>query len=99
MSQVVFPAAKAPYRGFVGEVRGWLRRINTYVKNSPQSGPTVSAQLSALIAQTPGLSVVLPTTAAIVANGQKLAASGTGAVATVVVNPTTKVVTVTLAAS
>lgn len=41
----------------------------------------------------------LPTTQAVVANGQKVAASGAGIVATVVVNPSTKAVTVTLAAS
>lgn len=100
MANLVFPATKAPYRGFVGEIRGWLRRIASYVEQSPASGPIISQHLSALIAQTEGLSVVLPSTAALVTNGQKITGvTGEGTVANIAVNPTTKAVTVTLSAS
>lgn len=100
MSNIVFPATKAPYRGFVGEVRGWLRRISSYVEKSPASGPAISAQISAAIAQTDGLSVILPSTVGVVTNGQKITGvTGTGTVANITVNPTTKAVTINLTAS
>ena len=68
---------------------------------SCKSGGSIPAAFSGLAVLDPANPPAqnLPTTQAVVANGQKLTASGSGAVATVVVNPTTKVVTVTLAAS
>ena len=47
MSKIVFPGAGAPYRGFVGEVRGWLQRIGSFAEKAPGSIPTLIAQVNA----------------------------------------------------
>jgi hypothetical protein len=75
MAKLVFPSANAPYRGFVGEVRGWLNRIASYVQNSPQAAPILSEHISALISQT-SLTVVLPDGVGVVADGQTFPVEG-----------------------
>lgn len=49
MSKLVFPGAGAPYRGFIGEVRGWLQRIGSYHDKSPASATALRAQLQVLV--------------------------------------------------
>lgn len=98
MSKLVFPSISKPHRGYLGEVRGWLRNMATYLDRQPGAKPAISAHIMAFLSQT-GTPLTLPNTQALVSNGAKLAATGSGAVATVVVNPTTKAVSVTLAAS
>lgn len=99
MSNLVFPGVGSPYRGFVGEIRGWFRRIATYAEKSPQSKAVINTQL-AILAANLGFQTALPNTQAVVTNGQKIAGvTGTGTFANIAVNPTTKAVTVTLTAS
>lgn len=99
MAKLVFPGVGAPYRGFIGEVRGWLNRIASYVENSPGAISVINSQLDVLAAET-GFMPTLPSTQAIVSNGQKITGvTGSGTVANITVNPTTKVVTVALSAS
>lgn len=52
MAKLVFPSVPAPYRGFVGEVRGWLSRIASFVERSPgATGSTthILAQVQVLV--------------------------------------------------
>lgn len=49
MAKLVFPSVKSPYRGFMGEVRGWLNRIASYVDNSPGAKVEVAKQLEPLL--------------------------------------------------
>lgn len=99
MSRLVFPSVGAPYRGFVGEVRGWFQRIASSVEKSPGSAAAINTQIAVLAAAT-GYQTALPATQAIVTNNQKITGvTGTGTVANIVVNPTTKAVSVTLTAS
>lgn len=48
MAKLVFPGAGSPYRGFVGEVRGWLNRIASFAEKSPGAVATLVAQLNVL---------------------------------------------------
>lgn len=99
MSKLVFPGVGAPYRGFIGEVRGWSRTIASYAQKQPQAKPAILSQLQVLLTNL-GYVPVLPPTQAIVTNAQKITGvTGTGTVANIAVNPTTKAVTVTLTAS
>lgn len=99
MSKLVFPGVGSPYRGFIGEVRGWFRTIATKVEDSPAAAAVINTQLAVLAAKT-GFVTALPPTQAVVTNAQKITGvTGTGTVANIAVNPTTKVVTVTLTAS
>lgn len=52
MAKLVFPGVGAPYRGFVGEVRGWLNRIASFVENSPGAATPINAQLAVLLDET-----------------------------------------------
>lgn len=49
MAKLVFPSVKAPYRGFVGEVRGWFNRIASYVEKSPAANAEVNKQIVPLL--------------------------------------------------
>jgi len=60
MAKLVFPGVGAPYRGFIGEVRGWVNRIATY--HDRQSG----AALNLIATLRPLLTKM---NAAVVANG------------------------------
>lgn len=48
MAKLVFPSVPAPYRGFVGEVRGWLSRIASYSERSTGSVSVLITQLQTL---------------------------------------------------
>lgn len=48
MAKLVFPSVPAPYRGFVGEVRGWLSRIATFSERSTGSVTVLLSQLQIL---------------------------------------------------
>lgn len=48
MAKLVFPTVGAPYRGFVGETRGWYRTIASYAEKSPGSIPALTSQLEVL---------------------------------------------------
>jgi len=48
MAKLTFPGVGAPYRGFIGEVRGWLNRIASFAENSPGSVTALNAQLAVL---------------------------------------------------
>lgn len=69
MSKLVFPAVQAPYRGFVGEVRGWFQRIASYAEKSPDSKAVINTQV-AVLASDLGFVPVLPDTSAVVQNAQ-----------------------------
>jgi len=70
MAKLVFPGVGAPYRGFIGEVRGWVNRIATY--HDRQSGATANlvATLRPLMTKL-GVTFTsdLPATSKVVANG------------------------------
>lgn len=51
MAKVNYPSVGAPYRGFTGEVRGWLNRIASYVDDCPDAKAAIGAQIDALVAQ------------------------------------------------
>lgn len=78
MSKLVFPAAGAPYRGFIGEVRGWLQRIGSFYEKSTGSKADLVAQLNVLVKALGG-------TQAIVTSGTVITATGTGTTATITV--------------
>lgn len=100
MAKLVFPSVKAPYRGFAGEVRGWLNRIASYTDRSPDAKAVLAAQIKALSQVGIDLNTPLTATQAIVTNAQKITGvTGTGTVANITVNPTTKAVTIALTAS
>lgn len=71
MAKLVFPSVNAPYRGFMGEVRGWLNRTASWLEKSPGGKATLEAQVKAFGEQT-GLDLTepLPATSAVVTNGQ-----------------------------
>lgn len=48
MAKLVFPSVGAPYRGFVGEVRGWLSRIASYSERQAGAIPSLVAQINVL---------------------------------------------------
>lgn len=48
MAKLVFPTVGPPYRGFVGEVRGWLQRIASYGEKDPGSVSVLRAQINSL---------------------------------------------------
>lgn len=45
MSRLVFPSVGAPYRGFVGEIRGWLQRMASYLDRSPGAATAIISQV------------------------------------------------------
>lgn len=49
MAKLVFPTVGAPYRGFVGETRGWCRTIASYAEKNPGSKPALLAQIAVLV--------------------------------------------------
>lgn len=99
MAKLTFPSVGSPYRGFIGELRGWLRTVASYAEKSPGAKTAINTQLAVLAAYT-GFQTALPNTQAVVTNGQKITGvTGSGTVANIAVNPTTKAVTVTLSAS
>jgi len=44
MAKLVFPRVAAPYRGFVGEVRGWMNRIATWSDRVDATGKALMVQ-------------------------------------------------------
>ena len=50
MAKLVFPSVGKPYRGFVGECRGWFKRIASWAENSPGGKAVVNTQLAVLAA-------------------------------------------------
>ena len=48
MAKLVFPSVNAPYRGFVGEVRGWFNRIASFAEKSPDAKAVINTQLGVL---------------------------------------------------
>ena len=59
MAKLVFPSVGAPYRGFVGEVRGWFQRIASYAVKSPGSLATLRAQADVLLSALDGRAVAI----------------------------------------
>lgn len=49
MSNLVFPSAGKPYRGFVDKIRNMAREIATYLQNSPKARAEVVSQLAPLL--------------------------------------------------
>lgn len=73
MAKLVFPSVNAPYRGFMGEVRGWLNRTASWLQNSPGGKSTVEAQIKAFGEQTGlDLNTPLPETQAVVTDGETI---------------------------
>lgn len=73
MAKLVFPSVNAPYRGFMGEVRGWLNRTASWLEKSPGGKATLEAQVKAFGEQTGlDLNTPLPATSAVVSNGDTL---------------------------
>lgn len=73
MAKLVFPSVNAPYRGFMGEVRGWLNRTASWLEKSPGGKATLETQLKAFGEQTGlDLAAPLPSTSAVVSNGDTL---------------------------
>lgn len=68
MSKLVFPAVGAPYRGVIGEVRGWFNRIASYAEKSPGAVAPLNTQL-AVLATKLGFTPALPATSKTVSNG------------------------------
>lgn len=70
MAKLVFPSVGAPYRGFVGEVRGWLNRIASYNERQPASTANLVNTLRPLLNKL-GVTFTsdLPATSKVVANG------------------------------
>lgn len=83
MAKLVYPAVGKPYRGFVGEVRGWFNRIASYVEDQPGATTALNTQIEVLGAKT-GFETTLPATTAKVTNGQQLVIPVTGTYATTV---------------
>jgi hypothetical protein len=75
MAKLVFPSVNAPYRGFVGEVRGWLNRTASWLEKSPGGKATLESQIKAFVTQT-DLTVTdpLPSTQKIIVSGTKVTA-------------------------
>lgn len=73
MAKLVFPSVGKPYRGFVGEVRGWFKRIASWAENSPGGKAVVNTQIAALAAYT-GYTQALPSTSVEVKSGVKFTA-------------------------
>lgn len=72
MAKLVFPSVNAPYRGFMGEVRGWLNRMASWVEKSPGGKATLQAQVKAFADQA-GLDVStpIPSTSKVIASSTK----------------------------
>ncbi|AUZ94749.1 hypothetical protein HOR97_gp43 [Agrobacterium phage Atu_ph03] len=70
MAKLVFPSVKAPYRGFAGEVRGWLNRIASYTDRSPDAKAVLADQIKVLSQVGIDLNAPLPATQAVVSDGQ-----------------------------
>lgn len=99
MAKLVFPSVGKPHRGYLGEVRGWLRNIATYLDRQPGAKAAVALHIGAFNTQM-GMPIALPNTQAIVTNAQKITGvTGEGTVANIAVDPATKAVTVTLTES
>ena len=81
MAKLVFPAVGKPYRGFIGEVRGWFNRIASYVEDQPSATTALNTQIAILGAKT-GFETALPATTAKVTNGQQITVPVTGTYAT-----------------
>lgn len=86
MAKLEFPAVGAPYRGFIGEVRGWFNRIASFYEKSPGSETALNSQIAVLAAET-GFTTELPATQAIVTNADTFnGVTGTGTIATFTVS-------------
>lgn len=56
MAKLAFPQVVAPYRGFVGEVRGWMNRIATWSDRVDAAGKAVMAtQIRPLVEKLSGI--------------------------------------------
>lgn len=73
MAKLVFPSVAAPYRGFVGEVRGWFSRIASYTEKSPASAAVINTQLQTLATKT-GFQSAIPSTSKKIDTGVKVLA-------------------------
>lgn len=69
MAKLSFPVASAPYRGFIGEIRGWFNRIASFLEKSPGSATTINAHLQTLATKT-GFVQTQPATKQLISNGQ-----------------------------
>lgn len=79
MAKLVFPSVGAPYRGFVGEVRGWLSRIASYAEKQPGAKAAINTQLAVLLANT-GYVPTIPSNQKLITTAVKVtapAATGT----------------------
>lgn len=72
MAKLTFPQTVAPYRGFIGEVRGWFNRIASYKEKSPDAKVPLLAHIAVLLTQVSGGAN------ASVANAQELTIPVTG---------------------
>lgn len=61
MAKLVFPATKAPYRGFVGETRGWFRTIASYAQKHPRAAVALQAQVAVLSTYLAAVAATVPT--------------------------------------
>lgn len=81
MAKLTYPAVGKPYRGFIGEVRGWFNRIASFTDNSEDSKSVLNTQIAVLAAKT-GYETALPATQTKISNGQQLVVPVTGTYAT-----------------
>lgn len=57
MAKLVFPSVGAPYRGFIGELRGWLNRIASYYEKQPGAAASLMAQINVLAVKLGGMAL------------------------------------------
>ncbi len=72
MAKLVFPGVGAPYRGFIGELRGWFQRIASYVERSPGAAAAINSQIGVLAGKT-GYVTPIPSTSKRIDSGAKVA--------------------------
>lgn len=65
MAKLVFPSVGTPYRGFIGELRGWFNRIASYAERSPDAAAVIMTQVSVLATKLGGFAAATGATLAL----------------------------------
>jgi hypothetical protein len=73
--RLAFPSVGTPYRGFIGEVRGWFNRISDFYGRQPGSKADLTGHITVLLNS-------IDATKAVVSNTQQLTVPVTGTYAT-----------------